>query len=163
MNADERDGIHVMETERIIGCAFTVLNALGHGYPSAKQINFPLYFRGVRVCNYIPDSIVFGRVVVERMSEKTPRQGPTSGRSSNEITAEQSMKCLKIGLPMIVCFPFSRTARRSIPAFIQTVTETNTIERITYVEVGRLLNFKHAKFQFRRVTLTPPQAPLLHS
>ena len=26
MNADKRDEIHVLETERIIGCAFAVLN-----------------------------------------------------------------------------------------------------------------------------------------
>jgi len=32
MDADERDGLHVNETKRIIGCAFSVLNALGHGF-----------------------------------------------------------------------------------------------------------------------------------
>jgi GxxExxY protein len=32
MNADGRDGLHVNETEKIIGCAFSVLNALGHGF-----------------------------------------------------------------------------------------------------------------------------------
>ena len=137
MDADDRDGIHVMETERIIGCAFDVLNTLGHGFhekpyeqalvvdfryhgvPYAQQSRYPILYRACKVGEYVPDLVVYGKVIVD----------------------------------------------------------TKTIERITDHEVGRMLNylrasglhfglilnFKHARLQFRRVTLTPPQAPLLHS
>lgn len=137
MNADGRDGVHATETARIIGYAFDVLNALVHGFheqpyeealvvdfkyhdiPHLQQVRYPIIYRSYKVGEYIPDLVVFGKVVVD----------------------------------------------------------TKTIERITDHEVGRMLNylrasglqvglilnFKYTKLQFRRVTLTPPEAPLLHS
>jgi GxxExxY protein len=83
MDADGRDGLHVKETEKIIGCAFSVLNALGHGFhekpyeqaltveflhqniPFAQQAHFPILYREVTVGEYIPDLVVFGKVIVE--------------------------------------------------------------------------------------------------
>jgi GxxExxY protein len=83
MDTDGRDGIHVMETERIIGCAFAVLNALGHGYHEKpyeeaivvdfrhhgisfdQQARYPILYRDSKVGEYIPDLIVFGKVVVD--------------------------------------------------------------------------------------------------
>jgi GxxExxY protein len=61
--------------------------------------------------------------------------------------------------------------------FGKVIVETKTIERIsdhevgrmlnylraTHLQVGLILNFENAKLQFRRVTLTPPEFPLLQS
>jgi GxxExxY protein len=83
MNTDERDGIYVLETERIMGRSFSVLNALGHGFHEkpyeqalavefthqgisfSQQSRFPIYCREVKVGEYIPDLIVFIKVIVE--------------------------------------------------------------------------------------------------
>lgn len=132
----DADGLHAKETEKIIGCAFTVLNAMGHGFhetpyeqaltvefrhqgvPFVQQPRFPLHYRGEKVGEYVPDLIVFGKMIVD----------------------------------------------------------TKTIERISDIEVGRMLNylratglqvglipnFKYAKLQFRRVTLSSPETPSLH-
>jgi GxxExxY protein len=71
------------ETHRILGCAFDVLNELGHGFhekiyenalvvafrlsaiPSDQQIRFPVLFRGHPVGEFVPDLLVFGAVVVD--------------------------------------------------------------------------------------------------
>ncbi len=137
MDADGRDGIHVMETERIIGCAFAVLNFLGHGFhekpyeealvvdfqyhgiPFAQQARYPIHYRESKVGEYIPDLVVFGKVIVD---------AKTIGR----ITDHEVGRMLNY-------------------------------LRAKGLQVGLILNFKHAKLQFRRVTLTPPAAPPLHS
>ena len=137
MNTDGRDGIHVMETERIIGCAFAVLNALGHGFhekpyeealvvdfqyheiPFLQQARHPIFYRDCKVGEYVPDLIVFGKVVVET-------------KTIDRITDHEVGRMLN----------YLRTSG---------------------LQVGLILNFKYAKLQFRRVTLTPPEAPLLHS
>ncbi|RYD39243.1 MAG: GxxExxY protein [Verrucomicrobiaceae bacterium] len=137
MNADGRDGIHVMETEKIIGCAFAVLNTLGHGFhekpyeqalavefghqgiPYAQQARFPIQYRSVKVGEYIPDLVVFERVIVDTK---------TIDRISD----------LEVGRML-------------------------NYLRATGLQVGLILNFKYAKLQFRRVTLTSPSAPDLHS
>lgn len=137
MDADGRDGIHVAETERIIGCAFAVLNSLGHGFhekpyeealvvdfhyhgiPFAQQARFPLHYREVKVGEYIPDLVVFGKVIVD-------------AKTIDRITDHEVGRMLNY-------------------------------LRATGLKVGLILNFKHAKLQFRRVTLTPPSAPDLHS
>ncbi len=137
MNADGRDGIHVMETERIIGCAFAVLNAMGHGFhekpneealvvdflhhqiPFAQQARFPILYRNIKVGKYVPDLIVSGKVVVDT-------------KTIDRITDHEVGRMLNY-------------------------------LRATGLQVGLILNFKYAKLQFRRVTLTPPEAPLLHS
>ncbi len=137
MNADERDGIHIMETERIIGCAFDVLNNLGHGYHEkpyeaalvvdfryhgisySQQSRYPIFYRNVKVGEYIPDLVVFEKVIVDT-------------KTIERITEHEIGQMLNY-------------------------------LRATGLQVGLVLNFKHAKLQFRRVTLTPPSAPSLQS
>ena len=137
MDADGRDGIHVMETERIIGCAFAVLNALGHGFhekpyeealvvdfiyheiPFAQQARYPITYRDSKVGEYVPDLVVFGKVVVDT-------------KTIDRITDHEVGRMLNY-------------------------------LRATGLHVGLILNFKYAKLQFRRVTLTPPSNPLLNS
>ncbi len=80
------------ETKQIIGCAIEVTNTLGHGLlekpyenalrvefgsgriPYEQQPRFPVDYKGVRVGEFVPDLVVFGRVivdtkVVERLSD----------------------------------------------------------------------------------------------
>ncbi len=134
MNAD---GLHSKETEAIIGCAFTVLNALGHGFhekpyehalvvefrfqgiPHAQQPRFPLTYRNESIGEYIPDLIAFGKIVVDT-------------KTIERITDHEIGRMLNY-------------------------------LRATGLQVGLILNFKHAKLQFRRVTLTNPEAPSFHS
>ncbi len=137
MDADGRHGIHVMETERIIGCAFAVLNALGHGFhekpyeealvvdfryheiPFAQQARYPITYRHSKVGEYVPDLVVFGKVVVDT-------------KTIDRITDHEVGRMLNY-------------------------------LRATGLHVGLILNFKYAKLQFRHVTLTPPSNPLLNS
>src|SRR5436309_13744645 len=71
------------ETEKIIGCAFDVLNEVGHGYhekiyensltvafrlkgiPFDQQRSFPVKFRGHPVGEFIPDLLVFNSVIAD--------------------------------------------------------------------------------------------------
>jgi GxxExxY protein len=71
------------ETRQIVGCAMTVLNTLGrglfekvyenaltvdflhHGIPFEQQKAFEVRYRGVSIGRYIPDLVVFGKVIVE--------------------------------------------------------------------------------------------------
>ena len=80
MNADL---ILKPETEAIIGCAFEILNVLGHGllekpYENALVVEFGLrairceqqrrydvLYKTVKVGEYVPDLIAFGAVVVD--------------------------------------------------------------------------------------------------
>jgi len=134
MNAD---GLHVIETEKIIGCAFAVLNGLGHGFhekpyeealtvefrfqgiPYSQQPRFPLHYRSERVGEYVPDLIVFGKAIV-------------GTKTIDRITDHEVGRMLNY-------------------------------LKATGLHVGLILNFKHAKLQFRRITLSPPEVPSLHS
>ncbi|MEK6231153.1 MAG: GxxExxY protein [Luteolibacter sp.] len=129
INADGREEIHVLETERIIGCAFSVLNSVGHGfhekvYENAlvvefkhqdihflQQARFPVHHRETKVGEFIPDLIVFGQVVVD--TKIIPR-----------ITDHEIGQMLNY-------------------------------LRVTGLHVGLILNFKYSKLEFRRVTLSP--------
>ncbi len=71
------------DTEKIIGCGMEVLNTLGHGLlekpyenalcvefdirciPYKKQKHFDVLYKSVKVGEYIPDLVVFERIVVE--------------------------------------------------------------------------------------------------
>jgi GxxExxY protein len=71
------------ETEQILGCAFDVLNEIGHGLhekisensltvafrlkgiPFGQQCRFPVLFQGQQVGEFIPDLLVFDAVVVD--------------------------------------------------------------------------------------------------
>jgi GxxExxY protein len=83
MNTDTHRLVHEDETRRIIGCAMEVLNTLGHGllekpYENAlvvefqqqgisykQQPRFDVVYKGVKVGEYVPDLIVFDKVVVD--------------------------------------------------------------------------------------------------
>jgi GxxExxY protein len=92
MNTDERpdllggknlDLLLKHETEQILGCAFDVLNEVGHGFhekiyenglavafrlkgiPFDQQRKYPVPFGGEPIGEFIPDLLVFGSVVVD--------------------------------------------------------------------------------------------------
>ena len=128
MNADVREEIHVLETERVIGCAFSVLNGVGHGfhekvYENAlvvefgnqeiqflQQPRFPVHHRGIKVGEFVPDLIVLGKVVVDT-------------KTITKITDHEIGQMLN--------YP-----------------------RVTGLRVGLILNFKYSKLEFRRVILS---------
>ena len=112
---------------KVIGCAMDVLNSIGHGlrektYERALMVEFrhqgmenetqkifPVYYRGEKVDEFIPDLIVDGDVVVDTKTVE----------SINNDHIGQMLNYL----------------------------------RITGLKVGLLLNFKHSKLQWRKVTL----------
>ena len=127
MNTDEHRFLFKEETHRIIGCAFEVLNTLGHGllekpYENAlviefqqqrvrysQQPQFPVIYKSVQVGKYIPDLLVFDKIIVDtKVIEKI---------GSNQKA--QIINYLKI----------------------------------TVLRVGMLLNFKHAKLEWERIVL----------
>ena len=126
MSADEKF-LFKDETHRIIGCAFEVLNTLGHGLlekpyensmvvefreqgiPYRQQPNFPVIYKSVNVGEYIPDLIAFDSIIVDtKVIEKV---------GNNEIA--QMINYLKI----------------------------------TILRVGLIINFKHAKLEWQRIVL----------
>ena len=127
MNADGRDELHVLETEKIIGCAFDVLNAVGHGYhekpyeeglavdfrhhgiPFLQQPHYPIHYRDIKIGEYIPDLIAYGKVIVDT-------------KTIERITDHEIGQMLNY-------------------------------LRVTGLQVGLILNFKYSKLQFRRVSL----------
>jgi GxxExxY protein len=137
MNGMDADGLHTKETEAIIGCAFSVLNALGHGFhekpyenslviefrhrgiPHTQQPRYPLTYRDEPVGEYIPDLTVFDKVVVD-------------AKTIDRITDHEIGRMLNY-------------------------------LRATGLEVGLIINFKYAKLQFRRVSLTRPEPLEFHS
>ena len=83
MNTDRHRLVHEERTRQIIGCSMEVLNTLGHGLlekpyenalvvelglkgiPYKQQPRFDVIYKGVKVGEYIPDLIVFDRIVVD--------------------------------------------------------------------------------------------------
>lgn len=116
-----------VETEKISGFAFEVLNEIGHGfhekiYENAltvlfksnsiafdQQRRFPFLFRGIEVGEFIPDLIVFGSVIVDP-------------KVIDHITDFERGKMLNY-------------------------------LRITKLRVGLLLNFKKPRLEFERMVL----------
>jgi GxxExxY protein len=116
------------ETHAIIGCAFEVLNELGHGlndklYENSLGVEFKLrsiafdqqrhynvLYKGEFVGEYIPDLIAYGKVVVD-------------AKTIDRITDHERGQMLNY-------------------------------LRITKLEVGLILNFKNAKLAFERIALT---------
>jgi GxxExxY protein len=80
MNADF---LYKEETDAIIGSSYAVLNELGHGFHEkpyenslvvefghrgivfSQQPRYPIIYRGVQVSEYVPDLIVFGKIIVD--------------------------------------------------------------------------------------------------
>jgi|SRR5215469_8909919 len=116
------------ETKTIIGCAFDVLNELGHRlneklYENSlvvefkrrdiafdQQRRFEVLYRGEFVGEFIPDLIVFGKVV-------------TDPKCIDRITDHERGKMLNY-------------------------------LRIAKLPVGLILNFKHAKLEYERIVLS---------
>lgn len=83
MDADKLKFLYKEETHKIIGCAFEVLNTLGHGLlekpyenalvvefgrqriPYQQQARYPVIYKAVQVGEYIPDLIVLNKIIVE--------------------------------------------------------------------------------------------------
>ena len=83
MDTNEHKLLFKDEVFQIVGCAMEVLNALGHGLlekpyenalvvefglrgiPYKQQPRFDVVYKGVRVGDYIPDLIVFDKIVVD--------------------------------------------------------------------------------------------------
>ena len=83
MNTEGKSFLYKEETHKIIGCGFEVLNTLGHGLlekpyenaivvefkrqgiPFKQQPRFPVIYKTVQVGEYIPDLIVFDKIIVD--------------------------------------------------------------------------------------------------
>ncbi|MEW6302061.1 MAG: GxxExxY protein [Verrucomicrobiota bacterium] len=116
------------ETHAIIGCAFEVLNELGHGvnekcYENSltvefrlreityqQQRRFDVLYKTVRVGEFIPDLIAFGQVIVDT-------------KVIDRITDHERGQMLNY-------------------------------LRVTGLPVGLILNFKHPKLEWERIVLT---------
>ncbi|MCI0745979.1 MAG: GxxExxY protein [Verrucomicrobia subdivision 3 bacterium] len=127
MNTNEHELICKDEVFAIVGCAFEVLNVLGHGlneknYENALTVEFnlrnvpfqqqPVYrvhYKEHCVGNFIPDLIAFGTLIVD-------------AKVIDRITDHERGQMLNY-------------------------------LRVTKLRVGLLLNFKHAKLEWERVVL----------
>jgi GxxExxY protein len=113
------------ETERIIGCAFDVLNEVTHGLhekiyenaltvafrlggiPFDQQRRFPVLFRGVNIGEFNPDLLVFNAIIVD-------------AKVIDRITDHERGQMLNY-------------------------------LRISECRVGLILNFKHARLEWERL------------
>jgi len=99
------------ETQQILGCAFDVLNEIGHGFhekvyenalvvefklrkiPCEQQKRFPIIYKDVQVAEFVPDLIVFGSVVVDtKVIEKI------TDHERGEMTNYLRITKLRVGL-----------------------------------------------------------------
>ena len=115
------------ETHQILGCAFEVLNEIGHGLhekiyenglvvafklkgiPCDQQKRFPVLFRDVVVGEFVPDLIAFSAVIVD-------------AKVIDRVTDHERGKMMNY-------------------------------LRITKLRVGLILNFKHARLEWERIVL----------
>lgn len=83
MNTNKHELIYKEEVFQIVGCAMEVLNTLGHGLlekpyenalvvefglknvPFQQQPRYQVIYKTVKVGEYIPDLIVFDKIVVD--------------------------------------------------------------------------------------------------
>ncbi len=83
MDTNKHELLFKEEVYQIVGCAMEVLNTLGHGLlekpyenalvvelglkniPLQQQARFPVIYKTVKVGEYIPDLIVFNKIVVD--------------------------------------------------------------------------------------------------
>ena len=127
MNTNEHKLILGEEVRQIVGCAFEVLNTLGHGLlekpyenalcvefnlrniPFTQQPRFNVLYKGIKVGDYIPDLIAYNSIVVDT---KTIER-------ITDIERGQILNYLKI----------------------------------TGCKVGLILNFKHPRLEWERLVL----------
>ena len=127
MPSNTRDLILKDEVHRIIGCAMEVLNVLGHGLSEKPYENALVVEFGLQGISF--------------------QQQPRFDVRYKEVNVGQY-------IPDLVCFD-------------QVVVDTKTIEKITDHEIGQMLNylkitglrvglvinFKHARLEWKRVVL----------
>lgn len=83
MDTNTHELLFKEEVYQVVGCAMEVLNTLGHGLlekpyenalvvefqqqgiPYAQQPRFPVIYKSVNVGEYIPDLIVFDKIIVD--------------------------------------------------------------------------------------------------
>ena len=127
MNTNEHKLFLGGEVHQIVGCAFEVLNTLGHGLlekpyenalcvefklrgiPFVQQPKFDVVYKNVKVGDYIPDLLVYDSIIIDT---KTIEQ-------ITDIERGQVLNYLKI----------------------------------TGCKVGLILNFKHPKLEWERLIL----------
>ena len=127
MDTNKHKLIFGEEVRQIVGCAFEVLNTLGHGLlekpyenalcvefklrniPFTQQPRFNVVYKGVKVGDYIPDLIAFENIIIDT---KTIER-------ITDIERGQVLNYLKI------------TGRK----------------------VGLILNFKHPRLEWERLVL----------
>lgn len=127
MNTNKHELMLAEEARQIVGCAFEVLNTLGHGLmekpyenalcvelglrgiPYQQQPRFDVMYKAVKVGEYVPDLIVYNQIVVD--TKTIDRIG--------DHERGQILNYLKI----------------------------------TGLRLGLVLNFKHARLQWERVVL----------
>ena len=127
MDTDKHRFLYKEKTRQIIGCAFEVLNTLGHGLlekpyenamvvefglkniPYQQQARFPVIYKTVKVGEYIPDLIAFDKIVVDTK----------------------------------VIESIGNNEKAQIINYL----------KITGLRVGLLLNFRHPKLQWERIIL----------
>jgi len=127
MNTNGHELLYKEEVFKITGCAMEALNELGHGLlekpyenalvvefglqgiPVRQQPRYEVRYKGVVVGDYVPDLIVYDRIVVD--TKVIERIG--------DIELGQMMNYLKI----------------------------------TGLRLGLILNFKHARLEWKRVIL----------
>ena len=127
-NGSANSFLYKEETHTIIGCAFEVLNQLGHGlnekcYENSLVVEFGLkniefqqqrpfnvLYKGVAVGNFIPDLLAAGKIVIDT-------------KVIDRVTDHERGQMLNY-------------------------------LRITRLPVGLILNFKHARLEWERIVLT---------
>ncbi len=83
MDTNKHELLFKEEVYQVVGCAIEVLNTLGHGLlekpyenalfvefqqqgiPYTQQPRFPVIYKSVNVGEYIPDLIVFDKIIVD--------------------------------------------------------------------------------------------------
>jgi GxxExxY protein len=121
----EKKFLYGDETRAIIGCAFEVLNDIGHGLhekiyenalvvefglqgiPYSQQPEYDVIYKTVSVGKYVPDLITHGKIVIDT-------------KTIEKITDHERGKMLNY-------------------------------LNITGMEVGLIINFKHAKLEWARI------------
>lgn len=119
--------LSVKETKAIPGCAFQLLNEVGHGLhekiyengltvafrhqaiPFDQQRKFPVLFKGEKIGEFIPDLVVFGAVIADP-------------KVIDRITDHERGQMLNY-------------------------------LRVTNLRVGLILNFKYARLEWERLVL----------
>ena len=136
MNTDKTPDLHHAEntklllkeeTGQIIGCAFEVINEVGHGFhekiyenslvvafklsevPFSQQKKFPVLFKGHQVGEFVPDLLPFDAVVVDT-------------KVIDRITDVERGKMINY-------------------------------LKITKLRVGLILNFKHPRLEWERIVV----------